>query len=118
MEDGYQKLEKLIESIKEIVEITKDKVEKLELSQSVTNGQVRLIKDQQSVINKKLDDINEVQEDKLLPSVVTIENEIKVYGDMYKLNNDNMKKLEKRMETLEDNAGVEPPPELTLTEVQ
>ncbi len=29
-----------------------------------------------------------------------------------------MKKLEKRMKTLEDEAGIEPPQELTLAEIQ
>ncbi|MDO8503445.1 MAG: hypothetical protein Q7S60_02020 [bacterium] len=54
----------------------------------------------------------------LKASAVTIENTINVYGDMYKINNDNAKKLEKRVETLEEKAGVESPPELTLAEVQ
>lgn len=54
----------------------------------------------------------------LKSSVVTMETTINVYGDMYKINNDNAKKLEKRVETLEDKAGVESPPELTLAEVQ
>lgn len=34
-------------------------------------------------------------------SVATIEQTIKVYGDMYKMNNDNARKLEKRVETLD-----------------
>lgn len=115
---SFKKLEKLIDSVKEVVEITKHKVEGIELVQSVTNGQVRMIKDQQSVMNKKLDELKDVQEERLLPSVVTIENTIKTYSDMYKLNNDNMKKLEIRVETLEDSVGIEPPPELTLAEVK
>ena len=60
-------------------------------------------------INAKLDTNTE--------SVVNIEKDIKAYGDMYKLNNDNMKKLEKRIEPLEENVGIEPPPELVLSEV-
>lgn len=114
----FKKLEKLIDSVKEVVEITKHKVEGIELAHSVTNGQVRMIKDQQSVMNKKLDELKETQDDQILPSVVTIESTIKTYSDMYKLNNDNMKKLEKRVETLEDNTGIVPPPELTLAEVK
>lgn len=50
-------------------------------------------------------------------SVLGIERDLKAYGDMYKINNDNAKKLEKRTETLEDAAGITPPPELTLAEV-
>ena len=51
-------------------------------------------------------------------SVLNIETTNAVYGDMYKINNDNSKKLEKRVITLEDNAGIEAPPELTLRKVQ
>ncbi|MBU1031740.1 hypothetical protein KKE03_02335 [Patescibacteria group bacterium] len=51
-------------------------------------------------------------------SVATIENTINAYGDMYKINNSNAKKLEKRIEPLEENAGITPPPEYTLAEVQ
>lgn len=115
---NFKRLEKLIDSVKELLEVTKHKVEGIELIQSVTNGQVRMIKDQQSVMNKKLDELQDVQEERLLPSVVTIESNIKVYSDMYKLNNDNAKKLEKRVKTLEDHSGIEPPPELTLAEVK
>lgn len=50
-------------------------------------------------------------------SLMTIEQEIKVYGEMYKNNNDNAVKLEKRVETLEDHAGITSPPELILTAV-
>src|SRR5258708_36393174 len=118
VDDNFQKLEKLIEVVKEITEVTNDKVEKIGLFMNVTSGQVRMIKDQQSVINKKLDalgkdlkQVRETQDDRLLPLVVTIENEIKVYSDMYKLNNDNMKKLEKRLEVIEDQTVVTPDPE-------
>lgn len=50
-------------------------------------------------------------------ALVNIESKLDVYGDMYKINNSNAKKLEKRMETLEDNTGITPPPEFTLAEV-
>lgn len=41
--------------IKELLDIIKDKIDKLELFQSVTTEQTRTIKDQLSVVNKKLD---------------------------------------------------------------
>ena len=50
-------------------------------------------------------------------STVTIENTINAYGDMYQINNSNGRKLEKRIETLEENANITPPSELTLAEV-
>lgn len=54
----------------------------------------------------------------LKSSVLTIETTNAVYGDMYKINDDNSRKLEKRIGVLEDNAGIEAPPELTLLKVQ
>jgi len=51
-------------------------------------------------------------------ALVNIESKLNAYGDMYKINNGNAKKLEKRIETLEENAGIIPPPEFTLAEVQ
>lgn len=69
-------------------------------------------------IRADLKQVKDTQENQLLPSVVTIEQNIKTYSDMYKMNNDNAKKLEKRVETLEDQAGIAPPPELTLAEVK
>lgn len=42
-------------------------------------------------------------------SLVTIERDIKAYGDMYKINNSNARKLEKRVEDLEENTGIIPP---------
>lgn len=80
--------------------------------------------DFKKILNEALDPIKETLKEHgqrleaVQGSVVTIENTINAYGDMYKINNSNAKKLEKRVETLEDNAGVTPPPELTLTEVQ
>lgn len=50
-------------------------------------------------------------------SVATIEQTNKIYGDMYKVNNSGAKKLEKRLEVLEDKSGVTPPPELTLIDL-
>ncbi len=49
-------------------------------------------------------------------AVVELESTIKAYGDMYKINNSNSKKLEQRIEVLEDKAGVIPPQEHTLVD--
>lgn len=54
----------------------------------------------------------------LKSSVLNIETTNAVYGDMYKINDDNSRKLEKRVVVLENNAGLEAPPELTLLKVQ
>lgn len=110
-------IDKKITPVKELVEVIEDKVSSARLSWDVTVSQVRAIREQQSVMNKKLDEHSDVLSNRIYPSVVTIENEIKTYSDMYKINNDNAKKLEKRVETLEEEAGITPPPEFTLVEV-
>lgn len=102
-----------IRPVKELVEILKNKVDQIELFQNVTMNQTRTIKDQQSVMNEKLTEMQETL-DANTASVVTIEKEIKGYGDMYKINDSNIRKMQKRLEPLEENAGVEVPPELQM----
>ena len=36
---------------------------------------------------------------------------------MYKINDSNIRKMEKRVETLEENTGIKPPPEFALADV-
>ncbi len=50
-------------------------------------------------------------------SLMTIEKELKIYGDMYKINGSNIKKMEKRLEIVEEDAGIEAPPEFQLADV-
>jgi len=102
-----------LRSFKDILEIVKDKVDKVEMFQNVTMQQARDIKDQQSVINRKLDNMNNTL-DANTGSLMTIEKELKGYADMYKINDSNIRKMEKRLETLEEDTGVEVAPELQL----
>lgn len=99
--------------LKDILEIVKDKVERMETFQHVTMQQVRDIKDQQSVINGKLDEMQETL-DAHTGSLITIEKELKGYADMYKINDSNIRRVEKRLETLEEDTGVNVPSELIL----
>lgn len=121
-DDLLKKLQKLIKeelrSIRDMVELTKKKVDSQELFLHTTSENVRFIKEQQSIINEKLDEHTRILEDQVLPSVVTIETEIKAYGDMYKINNSNARKLEKRIEVLEGKSDITPPSELTLIDIQ
>lgn len=50
-------------AIKELLEIVKNKVGKIELRQLTQSSQISLMKDQQSVMNEKLDEVQETQED-------------------------------------------------------
>lgn len=109
-----------IRPLKEQVEIVKSKVSKLDLFQNLATDTTRTNKEQLSVINEKLDALQEVKdilEDRVYPSVVEIENTIKAYGDMYKINNDNSKKLDRRLGVVEEKLDIQPPPEFSLAEV-
>ncbi len=125
-----------VRPLKENLEVIKNKVDKLELFQSTSSGQIRFIREQQSVINEKLDtlesvktdlslvyedlkklnEIKEIIEDRLYPSVMAIELDIKAYGDMYELNNDNAKKLDHRLKVVESKSNIKPDPEFLLSE--
>lgn len=69
------------------------------------------------LLNEALEPIKETLQQHT-ESLVNIENTNKIYGDMYKLNNDNMKKLERQVEKLEESAEINPNPEDTLTALQ
>ncbi len=112
-----EEIKSTILPIKEILEILQHKVSQLELFQHATAANIRMIKDQQSVMNEKLDN-HTITLDQHTTALINLENEVGVYGDMYKLYNDNMKKLEKRLKTVEGKTGTKPPPELTLAELQ
>lgn len=120
--------------LKDLLEVVKDKVVRMETFQNVTMQQVRDIKDQQSVMNGKLDGIEErlegVEErldhpdnglvainrrlDSNTGAIVKLESTVNGYGDMYKINDSNIRKMEKRLETVEEDAGIEVPPEFQL----
>lgn len=114
-----------LKKIKELLEIVKHKVGKIELTQIGQSASIHLMRDQQSVMNEKIDELQEdlqdvksTQDKQVLPSVTYIETHIKAYKDAYQTNNANAKKLEKRVEVLEDQADIIPPPEYILAEVQ
>jgi|SRR3989344_13814 len=113
--------------LKDLLEIIKNKVDKTETFQNVTMQQVRNINDQQSVMNRKLDDLEErlddpdsglraikSQLDAATSSVISIEKDIKAYADMYKINDGNIRWMQKRLEPLEENSGIITPPEFQL----
>lgn len=47
-------------------------------------------------------------------AVVELEKTVKGYADMYKINDSNIRKTEKRLETLEENDNIDVPPEFRL----
>lgn len=47
-------------------------------------------------------------------AVVGLESTVEGYADMYKINDSNIRRMEKRLEPLEEDAGRDVPPELKL----
>lgn len=95
-----------LDQIKELLEIIKNKVDRLEMFQELTTTQTRTIKDQLSIVNKKLDSHT--------ASLVTIEKEIKSYADSYKENQRNIERLDTRLNTVEEELAIEPPEDLKV----
>lgn len=108
-----RQLEELLEPIKKDLGVINKKLDqhskKLDQHQrnfDDINEKLDFHKDNLEEINKK--------QDQHTRSLVNIENKIGAYGDMYQINNDNVRKLEKRIDVLEDKEGVAPPPGLRL----
>ena len=85
----------------------------------------------EDVVNKAIDPINQrlddpdnglhaikSQLDAASAGVATIEQKINAYGDMYKMNDSNIRKMEKRLETVEEKEDIDVPPELQLEPLQ
>ena len=70
-------------AIKELLEIVKHKVDMMDLSRSGQSATLHLMKDQQSVMNKKMDDMKETL-DSNSASLVEIESKLDSYADSYK----------------------------------
>lgn len=127
MKSDPKTLKDELRPLKDLLEIVKDKVDRMETFQNVTMQQVRDIKSQQSVMNGKLDGIEKRLDDPdtglaainrrldaNTAAVVELESTVKGYADMYKINDSNIRRMEKRLELLEEDAGRNVPPELKL----
>lgn len=129
--EDAKKLEDLLKGairpLKELIEALKSKVDHQELYLVATSSNVKSIKEQQSVINEKLDaqgrkldilwdqvekvtmDLEDVKENQELHTATLKRIETKVEG-----NNDDIRKVNKRLIKAEDRLGIVPPPELTI----
>lgn len=79
----------------------------------VTTGQDAL-RNGQTSLQQELADLKNTIETRVLPPLVYIETVVKGYADMYKINDSNIRRMEKRLEPLEEDAGKDVPPELKL----
>lgn len=129
--DETKKLEDLLKGairpLKELAEVLKSKVDHQELYLVATSSNVKSIKEQQSIINEKLDtqgkkldilwdqvervtvNLEGVSETQELHTAILKRIETKVEG-----NYDDIRKVNKRLIKAEDRLGIVPPPELTI----
>lgn len=114
-----------LKSIKELVEIIKHKLDMVENIQTGDSASIRLMRDQLSVVNEKLDkvtselkEVKDVQEERVLPPLVYIETTVKSYADRYVINEDHIRRLDKRLGTVEEDLGIFPPQDLSIPPVE
>lgn len=58
-------------------------------------------------IKKDLNDLKDVVENRILPSVTEIEVTLKSYADRYKINQLNIERVDIRLTVVEDNLGIQ-----------
>lgn len=87
-----------LKKIKDLVEIVVKKIRGIEVQQDIMVDKVSVIKDQQSVMNDKLDTHT--------VSLVKIEETLEGYADMYKVNKEKNKELEKKVNSIEDKLSI------------
>ena len=65
-----------------------------------------------SEVKQELKEVKDIQEQRILPSLTYIETTVKSYADRYVANEDHIRRLDKRLNTIEENLGIQPPQEL------
>lgn len=109
-DDDFKKLKQLVREelrpVKEIVELIKKKVDNQELHIDVTSHNTRVVKEQQSVINEKLDSHS--------AAFVNIEAKLDGFTDSYKINQHNIERVDTRLTTVEEELKVEVPEDLKV----
>lgn len=124
-DDEIRKLKAIIKEevkpVKELAEITNQKVRSIDGSQMLMSSQLRRVGDQISVMNEKLDKHTDIldRHTNILnkhtetlgshtASLVIIEDTLKGYGDMYKVNKAKTEDLDARVGIIEDHLGLAP----------
>lgn len=109
-----------LKQIKELLEIVAHKVDMMEVSRTGQSASFYLMKDQQSVMNAKLDairkNLEEVKEtlQSHTSSLMSIETTLEGYADSYKINKGNIERLDARQTVVENNLGIEVPEDLKV----
>lgn len=102
-----------LKKIKELLEIVNSRVGKLETHFMARSSTLDLIKGQQSVMNDKLDGMQETL-DSHTGSLMKIEVTLEGYADAYKINKGNIERLDSRLAKAEDQLDIPISPELAI----
>lgn len=108
-EEEFRKIIKEeVRPVKDMVEIIKKDVDRLDFTAGASDRVIRFIKEQQSVMNEKLDNLSE-KSDSHSVSLIKIESSIKIYDEIYKDNKKDIKKLKDRTSKIETTLGLPTP---------
>lgn len=76
-----------------------------------------VVKEDLSNVKQDQADLRKLIEERVLPPLIYIETTVKGYADQYVTNEDHIGRLQKRLTTVEENLGIQPPQELTIPSV-
>ena len=110
-------VDEAVEPIKLDLVSVKTDLNDLKIDVSSVKTDLNDLKIDVSSVKTDLVEVKDIVENRLHPALITIETTIKGYGDMYKVNDSNIRKMEKRLETLEEDSGVDVPQEFQLADV-
>ncbi len=88
----------------------------LEESRKSTDESLKQISEEQKRFREELNALSKFIEERVLPPLVYVETTVKSYADRY-INEDHIRRLDKRLFTVEGNLRIQPPEELTIPTV-
>lgn len=80
-----------------------------ELQQTVGSLRTNL-----SELHETVDEMKDTLDNRVLPSVIETEVTVKSYADSYKINKGNIKRLDERLATVEDQLEIQPSDQLAI----
>lgn len=77
-------------------------------------GFKKLLDEAIAPLRQDIEELKDVQENRLLPSVTEVEITVKSYADSYKINKGNIERLDERLTTVEDQLEIQPSDQLAI----
>lgn len=91
-----------------------ESIKPLQESQEEFRKELNGVKEDISGVKEDQADLRKLIEERVLPPLIYIETTVKSYVDRYVTNEDHISRLDKRLNTVEDSLGIQPPQELTI----